>query len=379
MNSISTMNNRPAPRRTLSSGSGGSGPSSKSNTAAPPQAATNNNNNQDTELHAIQQHEVLTAQRIQHLEQIISDTSLGVVSRTKAKVELALLQKSKNTAISEEIALINEGRGVSKNKQKIELSENERLTKEQSMQAHLESLYKVAMESREESRRKLQEQKLRTEEATAELRAAEQDAQTAMDNVKLYMEKLNVARKKVGKERKLYEEALIVEKGHVVELERLREEKEQSDALFTMKKKGSMGMEEAAEEDNIMGMEGEELMDMDTTVEDMDTTTSTTGEGDGDNDNNKTEGEEEEEEETGKLDRKLYDELNALRADLSDNRSGKTNKNASSQDDPTGEGKYWAAKCSNYHVKLPSWKYPSRNHKPSTHIKQPRYLHLKHM
>ena len=76
------MNNRPAPRRTLSSGSsGGGGPSKNNSTAAQPQAT---NNNQDTELHAIQQHEVLTAQRIQHLEQIITGSSLGVVSRTKA-------------------------------------------------------------------------------------------------------------------------------------------------------------------------------------------------------------------------------------------------------------------------------------------------------
>ena len=228
------MNNRPAPQRTLSSGSsGGGGPSKNNSTAAQPQAT---NNNQDTELHAIQQHEVLTAQRIQHLEQIISDTTLGVVSRTKAKVELALLQKSKNTAIANEIALINQSGGVSKNKQKIELTENERLTKEQLMAAHLEQLYKLAMEQREESRRKLLEQKLRTEEATAALQQAEREAQVAMDNVKLYMDKLNNARKLAGKERKLYEEALIIEKGHVVELEHLREEKEKSsiyDLIYT--------------------------------------------------------------------------------------------------------------------------------------------------
>ena len=38
------------------------------------------------------------------------------------------------------------------------------------------------------------------------------------------MEKLNEARKRAGKERKLYEEARLIEEGHVAELQRLEKE-----------------------------------------------------------------------------------------------------------------------------------------------------------
>ena len=54
-----------------------------------------NSSNTNT-LHALKLHEEHTAQRILHLQSIISNTSLGVVSRTKAKVELALLQQNKD-------------------------------------------------------------------------------------------------------------------------------------------------------------------------------------------------------------------------------------------------------------------------------------------
>ena len=67
-------------------------------------ATTNNNTNH---LHALQLHELHTALRIQQLESIISNNTLGVVSRTKAKVELALLKKKQeDNQYEDEIAAV---------------------------------------------------------------------------------------------------------------------------------------------------------------------------------------------------------------------------------------------------------------------------------
>ena len=51
------------------------------------------------------------------------------------------------------------------------------------MRVHLEKLYTIAMEQREESRRKLEDQKKRSLEAEEELRRCEKEAEECMVRV----------------------------------------------------------------------------------------------------------------------------------------------------------------------------------------------------
>lgn len=95
---------------------------------------TNNNNNNTNHLRALQLHELHTAQRIQQLESIILNNTLGVVSRTKAKVELALLKKKQDENFHnqyvDEIAAVKSGAGVTNTKRMIEKEETDRLAHE---------------------------------------------------------------------------------------------------------------------------------------------------------------------------------------------------------------------------------------------------------
>ena len=136
----------------------------------------------------LQQADIQTAARITQLQSIISDTSLGVVSRTKAKVELALLTKDntlRNAQLTE-LENINQLKLGSKNRSAIEHSQKLALDNEAAMRAHLEKLYNIAMEQREESRRKLEEQKKRSLEAEEELRRCEKEAEECMVRYLLY-------------------------------------------------------------------------------------------------------------------------------------------------------------------------------------------------
>jgi len=54
------------------------------------------------------------------------------------------------------------------------------------MRVHLEKLYTIAMEQREESRRKLEEQRMRSAEAEEELRRCEREAEECMVRVDLF-------------------------------------------------------------------------------------------------------------------------------------------------------------------------------------------------
>ena len=130
----------------------------------------------------LQQADIQTAARITQLQSIISDTSLGVVSRTKAKVELALLTKDntlRNAQLTE-LQTINQLKLGSKNRSAIEHSQKVALDNELAMREHLEKLYTIAMEQREESRKKLEEQRKRSLEAEEELKRCEKEAEECM-------------------------------------------------------------------------------------------------------------------------------------------------------------------------------------------------------
>ena len=94
----------------------------------------NNNSSNTNTLHALKLHEEHTAQRILYLQSIISNTSLGVVSRTKAKVELALLQQQNkdhdDNKHKDEIAAIQSTKGVSKINNQMKLLNENRMANE---------------------------------------------------------------------------------------------------------------------------------------------------------------------------------------------------------------------------------------------------------
>ena len=221
-----------------------------------------NSSNTNT-LHALKLHEEHTAQRILHLQTIISNTSLGVVSRTKAKVELALLQKNKDDDSNtnkhkDEIAAIQSTKGVSKINNQMKLLNENRIANELEAQQYLQQLYKLAMQGRDEARRILNEQRIRSAQAQEELQLAEIDAHQAMNAVKLAMEKLNVCKERAGYERKLFVEAQMKEEGHVAELKLLDEKNKRGDSssIDSIKKKmgGGGGV------DNMTEMEEEQLV-----------------------------------------------------------------------------------------------------------------------
>ena len=153
---------------------------------SPTNSTTNNmTSTSPDKLLQLQQADIQTAARITQLQSIISDTSLGVVSRTKAKVELALLTKDntlRNAQLTE-LENINQLKLGSKNRSAIEHSQKLALDNEASMREHLEKLYTIAMEQREESRRKLEDQKKRSLEAEEELRRCEKEAEECMVRV----------------------------------------------------------------------------------------------------------------------------------------------------------------------------------------------------
>ena len=121
--------------------------------------------------------------------------------------------------------------------------------------------------------------------------------------VKAAMEKLNEARKRAGKERKLYEEARLIEEGHVAELQRL--EKETKGRVEEDKKQSSGG---------VMDMD---MDDGDKKQQSMDTTDDT----------------------TNPVEDRFDKELNAIKADLSGQAEQKK------ENKRTDKEKYWAAKC----------------------------------
>ena len=226
-----------------------------------------NSSNTNT-LHALKLHEEHTAQRILHLQTIISNTSLGVVSRTKAKVELALLQKNKDDDSNtnkhkDEIAAIQSTKGVSKINNQMKLLNENRIANELADQRYLQQMYKLAMQGRDEARRILNEQRIRSAQAQEELQLAEIDAHQAMNAVKLAMEKLNVCKERAGYERKLLVEAQMKEEGYVAELKLLDEKNKRGDSssIDSIKKKmGGGGVDnknEVGEEQLVAAAEGD--------------------------------------------------------------------------------------------------------------------------
>ena len=119
-------------------------------------AATPTSGSTSYALHAIKLHEERTARRIQQLDAFISDSTLGIVPRTKAKVELALLKndhEDHRQSREEEIATIAESSGVSKHKRMVEqtVKSNEvRLANELAIQNHLANLHTIALERQRE-------------------------------------------------------------------------------------------------------------------------------------------------------------------------------------------------------------------------------------
>ena len=220
-----------------------------------------NSSNTNT-LHALKLHEEHTAQRILHLQSIISNTSLDVVSRTKAKVELALLQQQNkdhdDNKHKDEIAAIQSTKGVSKINNQMKLLNENRIANELEAQQYLQQMYKLAIQGRDEARRILNEQRIRSAQAQEELQLAEIEARQAMQQVKLAMEKLNVCKERAGYEQKLFVEAQMKEEGHVAELKLLDEKNKRGDSssIDSIKKKmgGGGGV------DNKNEMEEEQLV-----------------------------------------------------------------------------------------------------------------------
>ena len=141
-------------------------------------------------------------------------------------MELALLKKDTNNiqhnfTSSELDALKRGGHGVQTIKSQIENDEKDRLQNELALRQHLEQLYLLAMQQRDTARKRLLSARLRTEGADMALVLAEQEAEQAMELVKVAMNKLNEARVNAGKEKKLYEEAKLIEVGCVAEVKRL--------------------------------------------------------------------------------------------------------------------------------------------------------------
>ena len=251
-----------------------------------------------TLLHAVDLRKEETAKMIQQLEAIISDSSLGVVSRTKAKVELALLKNDDdhNKSLEDEMAAIKESNGVSKNKQKVEENvkrNQDRAANELAAQNHLAELSRLSQQIRQEAKQRSEEARIRLAEAEAVLREAEKEAVVAMSKAKrqqkraimkrrgrggslLHQESksegeeeanmmakaeaaaevVKMARGKVKEKRTLLEEADVAEKSNIKELERLEKEEisklEADDATIDTKKGMDVECQLHAEEEELL-------------------------------------------------------------------------------------------------------------------------------
>lgn len=213
-------------------------------------------------LHALELKDAHTAQRIIQLEAIINDTTLGVVPRTKAKVELALLKKDENNQFKDEIAQIKQG--IAKDiALGIESATEDRLQYELTLQNQSQDMYNLAMKQRDEARTQLTNHKLAENKAEEALRSAEKEAELAIQSVKVAMNKLYEAQKEYAYEKKLYEEARAIEAGHVVEMNRLDVELEKKgDSMEEEEEEEGTFYDATAEAGGAIGIGGDHLRDL---------------------------------------------------------------------------------------------------------------------
>ena len=128
-----------------------------------------------------------TANRIQQLEAIISDSSLGVVSRIKAKVERALLKNGDDDKLSlhDEITAIKKSSGASESKRTVRKNSvnkryDDRAIHQLTIQTDLDELYQLALHRRREAKLRSEEQRIRLAEAEAALFDTEKEADEAL-------------------------------------------------------------------------------------------------------------------------------------------------------------------------------------------------------
>lgn len=128
-----------------------------------------------------------TASRIQQLEAIISDSSLNVVSRTKAKISLALLKNGDDDKLSlhDEITAIKKSSGASERKRMVRENSavkrvENRAIHQLTIQTELEELHQLALQRRREAKLRSEEQRIRLAEAEAALFETEKEADEAL-------------------------------------------------------------------------------------------------------------------------------------------------------------------------------------------------------
>ena len=178
-------------------------------------------------LSAMRAHEEQIAQRIQQLEATKNDPNLGIVARTKAKVELALLKNNDDEILAlrrEEIDTLTQNIDVSKNTRVAEgriKSNQERVDKDHAIANHLQELHKLALNRQEEARERAEHARIRAIEAEAYVADCEEEAQALIAQAKAAMTKLNEARVRAGEERRLQQEAQAAEEFQIQEIERL--------------------------------------------------------------------------------------------------------------------------------------------------------------
>jgi len=150
-----------------------------------------------------------TTTNIQQLEATIANPTTSFIDKTRARLELALLQgedeSNRQSQIKKEIDAIKEAAGVAKTKNKLEqgiLTNEEMLQREKAIRSHQEDLAEEALQRRVHAKRRAEEQRKRAKDAEELLSQLEKEAEEAIAKAKDAMKKANAAWVEAGREQK---------------------------------------------------------------------------------------------------------------------------------------------------------------------------------
>ncbi|KAK1738744.1 hypothetical protein QTG54_010774 [Skeletonema marinoi] len=150
-----------------------------------------------------------TKKTLQEVEATISDPAASFIHKTRARLELALLQGEDDSdsngkfRIKKEIDAIKVAAGVAKTKDKLVqgiLSNEEILQREKSVRSHQDDLSKEALQRRIDANRKAEEQRKKATDAQELLSQLEQEAEEAIAKAKDAMKRANAAWVEAGRE-----------------------------------------------------------------------------------------------------------------------------------------------------------------------------------
>ena len=149
----------------------------------------------------------LTKKTIHALEASIADPATSFIDKTRARLDLAILQGEGNSneqsRILKEIGAIKGVAGVAKTKDKLEqdiLSNQEVRRREKMIRSHQEHLTKEALQRRVDAKRRAEEQRKKAKDAEELLSQLEKEAEEAVAKAKGAMKRVYAARVEAGKE-----------------------------------------------------------------------------------------------------------------------------------------------------------------------------------